>query len=267
MESTIFIQGDYKSWIWENEIPPEILNNKVIDPFKYKLLNGDTIRTSKNENTVEIINSPIRQSLFIAGVLMLHGNKTYGKTPNKKRFYYRVIPQQVNLPSFFVPYEVDLKFHKHVKNKYVLFRFDYWNESELFPYGILTETLGDVTNLEAFYEFQLYSKSLNGSMKEMTKCANEMTKTKSIHEYFEEIRSTPSKYNIKDNCSIPDILTIDPVGGVDRDDALSVLETSDGYIVSVYLTNVYIWLEMLNLWKSFTSRIATIYLPTAFADQ
>ena len=32
-------------------------------------------------------------------------------------------------------------------------------------------------------------------------------------------------------------------------------------VLSIYISNVTIWLDVLDLWKSFSRRVATIYLP------
>ena len=48
----------------------------------------------------------------------------------------------------------------------------------------------------------------------------------------------------------------------DFDDAFSVKKIdSDKTIVSVYIANVSLWMEAMNLWDSFSERISTIYLP------
>jgi len=58
------------------------------------------------------------------------------------------------------------------------------------------------------------------------------------------------------------IFSIDPEKSVDFDDAFSIksLENTN-ILLSIYISNVSIWLDFLNLWDSFSTRIATIYLP------
>ena len=58
------------------------------------------------------------------------------------------------------------------------------------------------------------------------------------------------------------VFTIDGKGTQDFDDALSLYridETSQR--ISIYITNVSVWMDALHLWESFANRIATIYLP------
>jgi hypothetical protein len=58
------------------------------------------------------------------------------------------------------------------------------------------------------------------------------------------------------------IFTIDPQNSTDFDDGFSIVKMQDGLIkVSVYISNVYFWLETLGLWNSFSRRVSTIYLP------
>ena len=62
--------------------------------------------------------------------------------------------------------------------------------------------------------------------------------------------------NIKDR-RFDHIITIDPVGSIDLDDAVGIRDN----ILSVYIANVPLLIDELLLWKSFSQRISTIYLP------
>lgn len=58
------------------------------------------------------------------------------------------------------------------------------------------------------------------------------------------------------------IFTIDPLSCTDFDDALSVVPLENNKtLVSIYIANVVVWIELLSLWNSFTDRVSTIYLP------
>jgi len=58
-----------------------------------------------------------------------------------------------------------------------------------------------------------------------------------------------------------DIISIDPLTSKDFDDAFGVKELDNKFILSIYIANVSFWMDALNLWSSFSQRIATIYLP------
>jgi exoribonuclease R len=56
--------------------------------------------------------------------------------------------------------------------------------------------------------------------------------------------------------------TIDPSTSLDFDDGFSIQKLSNGNtLLSIYIANVTIWMDCLNLWSSFSERISTIYLP------
>ena len=55
---------------------------------------------------------------LIPGVLVLNGNKTYGKI--KKRFLYKCIPDDRRIPEFLIPYTIKSNFNKVNKNIYHL---------------------------------------------------------------------------------------------------------------------------------------------------
>ena len=58
------------------------------------------------------------------------------------------------------------------------------------------------------------------------------------------------------------IFTIDPQNSLDYDDAFSIRKLDNGIQqLSIYISNVTIWMDVLNLWDSFSRRISTIYLP------
>jgi exoribonuclease R len=57
------------------------------------------------------------------------------------------------------------------------------------------------------------------------------------------------------------VFSIDPANTGDYDDAFSISQQNDKYLVSIYISNVPIILNALNLWSSFSQRISSIYLP------
>lgn len=260
---------NYSSWeIVDTDISPEIAN-----PFEQKLFDQDTFEIETiNESSISIpkiilYESPIRNQKKIAGILILEKNKSYGRTPNKKRLYYTCIPFQKNIPTFLIPYEIQIGFNKSIPDKYVLFQFDHWNEEDKHPYGLLTEVLGNVTDLNAFYEYQLHGKYVAVSSNSLNKSIREKLQKRNLHEIMKtEILSNPPKYGeieSRENSQTP-IFTIDPEGCKDRDDALSIqsTESSHIFIVSVHITNIWIWIAFFHLFDFLQeTNISTIYLP------
>jgi exoribonuclease R len=229
---------------------------ETINPSIHRLFNRDVFTIE--DDKVNVVQSCIKSTNSIAGVLMLENNKTFGRTMNKKRLYYKCIPDDVRLPAFLLPYEVKLGFSKVQKNKYVVFKFDNWTEKH--PYGLLQETLGDVDNLDIFYEYQLYCKSLHISLLDFTNKTRQQLKKNNTEYYIDNILKN-SDFKIQDRRN-EYVFTIDPKFSTDFDDGYSIEKLENGdYRVSIYIANVFLWLETLGLWNSFSKRVSTIYLP------
>jgi hypothetical protein len=230
-----------------------------ITPSSQKLFNRDifTIDNSNINNNVINKHSTIKTIPYLAGILILENNKTYGRTPNKKRLLYRCIPEENNLPSFLIPYDIKIGFSKVPKNKYVIFKYDMWNDKH--PCGIIIETIGDVDNLEAFYDYKLYCKYLHISITEFTNKLRFTIANTPIQKYIDEISKNPT-YNIEDRRE-KHVFTIDSVNTVDYDDGFGIEKSGDNWIVSIYISNIFLWIETLGLWDHFSKRVATIYLP------
>jgi exoribonuclease R len=257
----------YNSW----EIYETINFNKItleIDPILCKLFSNDVF--TFNSNKVKLLHSSIRSGTPIPGVLILDGNKTYGRNVkinnnNKSRsgkLLYKCIPDDVRLPAFLIPYDVKhIGFSKVFKNLYVTFSFDEWNDKH--PKGRLDNVIGCIDVLDNFYEYQLYCKSLNASIQKFQKDTIKVLEAKSHDTIMDAIKL---KYpEIQDRSSNPDfwhIITIDPNKSQDFDDGFSIIDVGNGIQqLSIYISNVTIWMDVLNLWDSFSRRISTIYLP------
>lgn len=250
----IYIIGrNYESFdIYESDKMKKLESPPKIDPIKSKLMNGDIFEIKNGD--VNIFHSPMRKAKFISGVLVLSGNKTYGKY--KSKYFYRCIPDDKRLPEFIIPYKVQIKFRKKQNNKYVVFKFSSWRKKH--PMGTLINTIGNVSELSSFYEYQIYCNSLYTSIANLNNKAKEMLKLHDVDYYTNEIM----KNNNIENRMNWDIVTIDSVGSKDLDDALGFKHINDNEIlVSVYISNMVFWMDILDLWDSFADRISTIYLP------
>jgi len=227
-----------------------------LDPIKNKMFNQDIFEIFETETTtiINILHSCARSMKVVPGVLVLHDNKTFGK--KKDKFLYKCIPDDKRFPIFVVPYKIKHGFIKAHKNKYIVFKFKSWENKH--PEGQIVNVLGDVGFLDNFYEYQLYCKSLYASIQNITKKALKKLKQKTENEYIENILQ---KYNLKDHRD-KNIFSIDPEKSKDFDDAFCVEnidETTDK--ISIYISNVSFWMDVLDLWDSLNQRITTIYLP------
>ena len=246
---------NYTSWeLYNLESNSTTEKAELLNPLTNKLFDGDTIEIVDDRITKK---SGLDNKVQLEGVLILEGNKTFGRTPNKKRLYYRCIPNNKKYPVFLVPYDVKVGFSKRPLNKYVLFNYSNWTSKH--PIGELTETIGDVNNLEAFYEYQLHCRKLHTSIKKLTNHTNLSINKNTNDDFIQQIVNNPN-YLIEDRTS-EFVFSIDPNGSKDFDDAFSIDKQDGFYKVSIYIANVYIWMEALDLWNHLTDRASTIYLP------
>jgi exoribonuclease R len=218
----------------------------------HKLFSNDVL-----DHTGDLIYSYIRAGELIPGVLILNGNRTYGKNETGKRALYKCIPDNRELPPFLVPYELKLGFSKDIKNKYVVIKYDHWNDKH--PRGVITETIGDVNLMSAYYEYRLYCRNIHDSISEFTSKVRELTKDR--EGTYASVRSD-TRFHIESRLNVP-VYSIDPEGCTDIDDAFSIqtLIGEPGYKISIYIANVYVWIETLGLWEYIANRVSTIYLP------
>jgi hypothetical protein len=261
----------YNSW----EVFDTNKFNKVevdINPIEGKLFANDVFTIDKH-NKINIVHSSIRSGPAIPGVLILDGNKTYGrerkmvegssvaKNPNGGRLLYKCIPDDSRLPSFLVPYEIkNMGFSKVFKNIYVTINFDHWEDKH--PRAKLDNVIGPVDILDNFYEYQLYCKSLHASIQKFQRDTSKSIENKSHDGIIETIMTKYPNIEDRTNQSYWNIITIDPLNSVDYDDGFSIVDLDGGIKqLSIYISNVTIWMDVLNLWNSFSRRISTIYLP------
>jgi exoribonuclease R len=248
---------DYTDWKYHdaNNYTPVELN--INNPAEYKLFTNDVFTVSPDTNEVQIIHSSIRASVSIPGVIILKDNKTYGRHKPNGKLLYKCIPDDMRIPTFLIPYELkSLGFSKVLTNHYITFNYSEWTGKH--PIGIISQMIGSVDILDNFYEYQLYCKSLNASIQTFNKDTHNALKRMGHDEFIDNISV---KYpSIEDRTDVK-IFTIDPQKSVDFDDAFSIDASQNIYKLSIYISNVTIWLDVLNLWDSFSRRISTIYLP------
>jgi exoribonuclease R len=210
-------------------------------------------------DSISIVHSSVRSVENIPAVLILADNKTYGRHPVNNKLMYKCVPDDVRLPAFLVPYEVKyVGFSKAFVNLYVTIQYKDWTSKH--PVSSLTQVIGQVNTLDCFYEYQLYCKSLNASIQRLQKETSKAIKEKdATNDAF--IEAICANAGIESRVDWH-VFTIDPKGSLDFDDGFSIKCLDNGNtLVSIYIANVTIWLDALNLWQSFSKRISTIYLP------
>ena len=96
------------SWM---RIPLDGISSKGIKSCSVKINESNIFKYEMG--SVELLHSSARSMEVIPGVLVLEGNKTYGK--RNKKYYYKCIPDDKRLPIFLVAYSVKLGFNKNIK--------------------------------------------------------------------------------------------------------------------------------------------------------
>ena len=242
---------NYDNYVFIDVKTMQNVETLKVNPLKEKLLNYDIITYENDE--CKLLHSTVKSSTYIPGVLVLKNNRKFGKY--KQKFLYKCIPDDKRLPIFLIPYHMKNGFNKNYVNKYVIFKFK--NLDNKHPYGELVNVLGNVSSLDTFYEYQLYCKSLYASIQKFTKETMKQLKSHSQEHFIELIKE---KYNLENRIG-RDVISIDPKTSKDFDDAFGMIENERQFIISIYITNVSMWLDVLNVWSSFTERVSTIYLP------
>lgn len=251
----------YTSWTVFNASTMQQVLIPDFNPVEHKLLTNDvfTYNNDRGQNKLEIVHSSGRLMESIPAVLVLQNNKTYGRKGGK--LLYKCVPDDMRLPVFLVPYEIKhVGFSKVFPNMYVTIRFNEWTDKH--PHATLSQNIGQVDVLDNYYEYQLYCKSLNASIQKFTRDTSKALQ-KNSHDYFIE-NICKSHPEIQDRTDQKEwrIFTIDPPKSCDFDDAFSIRSLENGNkLVSVYISNVTVWIDVLKLWDSFSRRISTIYLP------
>jgi exoribonuclease R len=262
---------NYSNWTIYDASSFEITRVDIeCNPIQHKLFNGDVF--SYENSVVTIKHSSIRNIDNIPAVLILSNNKTFGRNA-KGKLLYKCVPDDIRLPAFLVPYEIkNVGFSKVFPNLYVTIHCTNWSDKQ--PHAVLTNSIGPVDILDNFYEYQLYCKSLHASIQKFTKDASttltttttsntkSIVATDALNEAFIQNIASKMYPDIEHRLADWSIFSIDPTNSKDFDDAFSIKKIDDNTVLlSIYIANVSILMDALNLWPSFSERISTIYLP------
>lgn len=109
----------------------------------------------------------------------------------------------------------------------------------------LIETIGPVSSNEAFYEYQLHCHGLKQSS---TVFKNKIMKSLKNYKDDGPIEEINRLYNLEQRIDLSwYIFSIDPKGSTDFDDAFSIKKLdNENLLLSIYIANVPIWLDWLS---------------------
>ena len=241
----------YSQWALVDTETGEEKVVESVEPAAKKWFSGDVLDAS-----LDLVSSPVRAGQPIPGVLVLSG-ATYGRDA-KRRLLYKCIPDDRTLPIFLAPYaHKDIGFSKKPVDRYVVVEYGDWDAKH--PVCVVRNNIGRVDENEAFYEYQLYRRGLIIPRPKKTEKRRilEALSAKPVDSVVEEMSA---KWGFEDRVELP-VITIDPEGCRDYDDAIGWRRTPEGQQVSVYISNVSAWLEHLDKWDVVKGLPATVYLP------
>ena len=253
MYKIIIDDKTYSSW----KIYDESDNEVSIDcsPITHKLFSGSTFNFCPAANKPSKLLNPI-SGKKIPGVLIL--TKTYGK--DHARFLYKCIPFDKHLPVFIIPYKISSSFDKCPRNKYILFEYKNWTTKN--PLGMLDTVFGDTNDETAYYDYEIYCRNLHYTSRKLYSALMKSRFKNGENSLIQEIQT---KHKFKDHTDSNEnyIFTIDPKGSEDFDDAVSIYTDPESQrtTINVYIANVALWIDELELWEYLTKKVSTIYLP------
>jgi len=235
MTYTITIARDYSEYsIWDER------NNKVelsILPVATHLFTKDIL-----DDDMCVVDSPIKREI-IPAVLLLDKSlySKGGKT------YYKCSPNNKDYPIFLVGKKRTTQFNKHTENTYVLIKYKGWDAKH--PEATLIETIGSVSSIANYTKFLMYCKQLVFTLPKWPgsdlRCL---------------LAVSPLSCPICEDRTNREIITIDPVGSKDLDDAIGIKQAGNTTIISTYIANVSLLFHYLEAWKQKNDQVSTIYL-------
>ena len=193
-----------------------------------KFFDKDIVDTDFN-----ILSSPVRNKLII-GYFSTSQQVKFGKTKSGNTIY-QVTTFDQNLPYFLVSYGGKL-----VGKIIITFKFKDWNNA--LPKGEIVNVIGlyDESNLINTLQYinSIYRKNIFKSS---------------------EYKLNDFESKIKRELINTTVFSIDPVDCIDVDDALSIDETDDSWIVGVYIAQPICWLSESELMTRSIDSFSTLY--------
>lgn len=196
----------------------ELPNNKYFD--------NDII-----DDKFNVIDSIVRNKYHI-GYFSTSSTITYGKTKNGKKLY-QLNTLNYNLPNFKISYNGKLK-----GKILVIFKYLNWNDKV--PQGCIIDIIG-LFNEENINKAYIYYYYLSAKKNKIIPCRNILE----------------DNITRKDLCN-HFIISIDPEGSVDIDDAISM---DDNYIY-IHIAQPISYMSLDDILESSKTRFSTLYLPS-----
>lgn len=213
-----------------------IHKNGLFYPYEFKLFNLDIfeIINKTQSNSIRIIHSSIRALSYIPAIIK-HQNVYTDDTRN---------------PLFYCNYNITTP-------SYCLIQYKDWKQSH--PNANIIKIIGHVDDIQSFYKYQMMSKCLHVDMTHIPKHIQTQCIQDANEHYLQGLYDT--YHNIQDRTQ-ETVITIDPHITKEHDDAFGIKHIhKNQWVISIYITNIPLWLEYYNLWNEFKQRVETIHYP------
>lgn len=221
-----------------------VLDNFKDDNSEYLNLVSKFINSETQILFGRIVNNNCDHKLLnLSGVLEITSKYSFGK--NKKNMsIYQFIPYNKKYPPFYVPSNVTKG--KHLcYNIYVNIQFKDWETNSKYPNGMCQQIIGSLGNIESDYQYILFNHSLNH-------------KKKTYAENIENVDNSKNRQDYRQH----QILSIDPPGCQDIDDAINIISFQNGFLIQVHIADVSNFvLEDSQLDMLARERVSSIYAP------
>jgi len=195
----------------------------------------------------KIINQlSLNNNLYISGILCVNEKINYGKT-KKNVPIYLFKPCDSKYPYFLVPSNF-----KNVDkvNVYAFVKFKEWKINQKYPIGMCEKIIGNIGISTNEYQHLLYKYQL----------VQKDYKNKTIQNLLDKLPS-PSNINRKEYFN-HNIFSVDPIGCLDKDDAIHIEHHNKIYKVVIHISDVSSYItENSELDLEAKKRLTTIYLP------
>lgn len=238
-----FHDPSYTSWTLSGEDGVPV----VIPGFPPdQLLTGDGLDYHVETGKIDIRwVSPLRFGSVLVGVVVLEGGRSYGKshsiiTTNKHagsksgKPLWKCIPLREDLPPFLLAYDPGpTGFSKVLHNRFVSFRFAYWETGHKHPVGLCLASFGPVSSLVAYSDYWLTGHGL-------------FPRPKLTWDPVVEPVVADPDYSV---------WSLDPPGATLFDDALAIQTLGDEVWVDVCIASVAPTLSRHSIWNSWVKDI------------
>lgn len=208
-----------------------ISDNDKIDLTEPSLITGlfhlDIVEYDRN--IIKLVKRNLPK--YIAGELELYSKYTF-KANKRGVPTYIFRPLDICYPKFLV--SSTLK-KKQTSNQYVTIEYQNWTENSLFPKGNIVRIFGSIYDKNAIEESLLYKYFMDNS--------NMKHDFKGISSKFKSLIIDTKKREFIDRR----IVSIDPEGCTDIDDAFSISFNNNILNLDIHISDVYYVLKSLNL--------------------